>query len=37
MATLRMHQRAIHGTTKTAVIVVSDRLNRFIRPRMKLH
>ena len=33
----RMHQRAIHGTTKTAIIVISDRLNRFIRPRMKLH
>ena len=33
----RMHQRAIHGTVKTALIVLSDRLNRFIRPRMKLH
>ena len=33
----RMHQRAIHGTAKTALILLSDGLNRFIRPRMKLH
>ncbi|GHE21467.1 NAD(P)/FAD-dependent oxidoreductase [Halomonas urumqiensis] len=33
----RMHQRAIHGTFKTGVTMVVDGLNRFIRPRMKLH
>ncbi|WP_104202058.1 NAD(P)/FAD-dependent oxidoreductase [Billgrantia saliphila] len=33
----RMHQRAIHGTAKTALILLADGLNRFIRPRMKLH
>ncbi|QTF91648.1 NAD(P)/FAD-dependent oxidoreductase [Halomonas sp. BM-2019] len=33
----RMHQRAIHGSLKTGVTIVVDRLNRFIRPRMKLH
>lgn len=33
----RMHQHAIHGTLKTGVTMVVDGLNRFIRPRMKLH
>jgi NADH:ubiquinone reductase (H+-translocating) len=33
----RMHQRAIHGSVKTGVTMVVDGLNRFIRPRMKLH
>lgn len=33
----RMHQRAIHGSLKTGVTMVVDGLNRFIRPRMKLH
>jgi len=33
----RMHQRAIHGSLKTAVTMLVDGLNRFIRPRMKLH
>lgn len=33
----RMHQRAIHGSFKTAVTIVVAGLNRFIRPRMKLH
>ena len=33
----RMHQRAIHGSLKTAVTILVDGLNRFIRPRMKLH
>ncbi|MDN3520422.1 NAD(P)/FAD-dependent oxidoreductase [Halomonas ramblicola] len=33
----RMHQRAIHGSVKTAVTMVVAGLNRFIRPRMKLH
>lgn len=33
----RMHQRTIHGTTKTAMMLVVDGLNRFLKPRMKLH
>lgn len=33
----RLHQRAIHGSLKTAVIMLVDGLNRFIRPRLKLH
>jgi NADH dehydrogenase len=33
----RMHQRAIHGTIKTTLMVVVDGLNRFLKPRMKLH
>lgn len=33
----RMHQRAIHGTLKTSLIVVVDGINRFLKPRMKLH
>ncbi len=32
-----MHQRAIHGTVKTAMMVVVDGLNRFLKPRLKLH
>ena len=33
----RMHQRAIHGTLKTGLMVVVDGLNRFLKPRLKLH
>lgn len=33
----RMHQQAIHGTVKTGMTVVVDGLNRFLRPKMKLH
>ena len=33
----RMHQRAIHGALKTGLMVVVDGLNRFIKPRLKLH
>ncbi|MGQ7249772.1 NAD(P)/FAD-dependent oxidoreductase [Halomonas sp. V046] len=33
----RMHQRAIHGTLKTGMMVVVDGLNRFLKPRLKLH
>ncbi|GHA89943.1 NAD(P)/FAD-dependent oxidoreductase [Modicisalibacter luteus] len=33
----RMHQMAIHGPFKTGMTVVVDGLNRFLRPRMKLH
>ncbi|WP_027966301.1 NAD(P)/FAD-dependent oxidoreductase [Halomonas halocynthiae] len=33
----RMHQRAIFGTTRTGLIVLVDRLNRYLKPRLKLH
>ncbi|MCI0508672.1 NADH dehydrogenase FAD-containing subunit [Chromohalobacter marismortui] len=33
----RMHQMAIHGVVKTGMTVVVDGLNRYLRPRMKLH
>ncbi|QEM81031.1 NAD(P)/FAD-dependent oxidoreductase [Halomonas binhaiensis] len=33
----RMHQRAIHGTFKTGMMVVVDGINRYLKPRMKLH
>ncbi len=33
----RMHQRAIHGTVKTVLMVIVDGLNFFLKPRMKLH
>lgn len=33
----RMHQRAIFGTIRTALIIIVDRLNRFLKPRLKLH
>ncbi|WP_192034699.1 NAD(P)/FAD-dependent oxidoreductase [Halomonas sp. YLGW01] len=33
----RMHQLAIHGTVKTGMTVVVDGLNRFLKPKMKLH
>ncbi|MDR5867986.1 NAD(P)/FAD-dependent oxidoreductase [Halomonas koreensis] len=33
----RMHQRAIHGMLKTGLMVVVDGLNRFLKPRLKLH
>ncbi|GEK74368.1 MULTISPECIES: NAD(P)/FAD-dependent oxidoreductase [Halomonas] len=33
----RMHQRAIHGTLKTGLMVVVDGLNKFLKPRLKLH
>lgn len=33
----RMHQFAIHGALKTAMTIVVDGLNRFLKPRMKLH
>ncbi|PMR73898.1 NAD(P)/FAD-dependent oxidoreductase [Billgrantia endophytica] len=33
----RMHQFAIHGAIKTTMTVVVDGLNRYLRPRMKLH
>jgi NADH dehydrogenase len=33
----RMHQIAIHGFFKTAFIMFAGRLNRLLRPRLKLH
>ncbi|HSH57169.1 MAG TPA: NAD(P)/FAD-dependent oxidoreductase [Halomonas sp.] len=33
----RLHQRAVHGNLKTGIIMLVDGLNRFIRPRLKLH
>ncbi|WP_317932593.1 NAD(P)/FAD-dependent oxidoreductase [Halioxenophilus sp. WMMB6] len=33
----RMHQLAIYGWFRTLLITISDRLNRFIRPKLKLH
>lgn len=33
----RLHQSAIHGYLRTALLMISDKLNRFLRPRLKLH
>ncbi|KAA9001212.1 NAD(P)/FAD-dependent oxidoreductase [Affinibrenneria salicis] len=33
----RMHQVALHGYTKTGLMMLVDRINRVIRPRLKLH
>ena len=33
----RMHQIAIHGFIKTGLIMFAGRLNRLLRPRLKLH
>jgi NADH dehydrogenase len=33
----RMHQMAIHGWFKTLLMTMMDKINRFIRPRLKLH
>lgn len=33
----RMHQLAIHGAMKTGMTIVVDGINRFLKPRMKLH
>ncbi len=33
----RMHQMALHGWFRTALIIFSGRINRIIRPRLKLH
>ena len=33
----RMHQMAIHGWFKTLLMTMLDKINRFIRPRLKLH
>lgn len=33
----RMHQVAIHGFIRTGLIIFSSRINRWLRPRLKLH
>ena len=33
----RMHQLAIHGWFKALLVALSDKINHFIRPRLKLH
>lgn len=33
----RMHQVALHGYIKTALMMLSGRINRVIRPRLKMH
>ncbi|WP_110664757.1 NAD(P)/FAD-dependent oxidoreductase [Salinicola halophilus] len=33
----RMHQMAIHGAFRTGMTMLVDRLNRYLRPKMKLH
>ncbi|OUS25262.1 FAD-dependent oxidoreductase [Gammaproteobacteria bacterium 45_16_T64] len=33
----RMHQLAIHGWLRTLLVTLSDRINRYIRPKLKLH
>ncbi|RKR02650.1 NADH dehydrogenase FAD-containing subunit [Kushneria sinocarnis] len=33
----RMHQRAIHGSFRTMLKIMVDRLNNWLRPRLKLH
>lgn len=33
----RMHQRALHGCIKTGLIILVGRINRFLKPSLKLH
>ena len=33
----RMHQVAIHGLIKTGLVMLASRINRWLRPRLKLH
>ena len=33
----RMHQLAIHGWLRTLLVTLADKINHFIRPRLKLH
>ncbi len=33
----RMHQLAIHGLIKTGLVMLGGRLNKWLRPRLKLH
>ena len=33
----RMHQLAIHGWLRTLLVAIVDKINHYIRPRLKLH
>ena len=33
----RMHQIAIHGLVRTSLVMLSNGLNRWLRPRLKMH
>jgi NADH dehydrogenase len=33
----RMHKVALHGYIKTALMMLVERINRILRPRLKLH
>ncbi|AOF53655.1 FAD-dependent oxidoreductase [Rodentibacter caecimuris] len=33
----RMHQHALHGCTKIGLIILVDKINRYLKPRLKLH
>ena len=33
----RMHQVAIYGFIKTGLVMLASRINRWLRPRLKLH
>ena len=33
----RMHQVALHGYLRTSLIALVERINRVLRPRLKLH
>lgn len=33
----RLHQKAIHGWLRTGLLMLVDSLNRFLKPKMKLH
>ena len=33
----RMHQMAVHGLIKTGLLMLSGKINRWLRPRLKLH
>lgn len=37
MSLYRQHQRVLHGTLRTALIVIGDRLGRGTTPRLKMH
>jgi len=33
----RMHQHALHGCIKIGLIILVDKLNHYLKPRLKLH
>ena len=33
----RMHQHALHGCIKIGLIILVDKINRYLKPRLKLH